>query len=64
MSAQIGAQHSERNPDRITHRNGYRNRDRDTRVGTTELRIPKLREGSYFPACWNPGDAARRGCWR
>ena len=54
VSAQIGAQHGERNPDRITHRNGYRNRDWDTRVGTMELRIPKLREGSYFPSLLEP----------
>ena len=54
VSTQIGAQHGERNPDRITHRNGYRNRDWDTRVGTMELRIPKLREGSYFPSLLEP----------
>ena len=54
VSAQIGAQHGERNPDRITHRNGYRNRDWDTRVGTMELRIPKVREGSYFPSLLEP----------
>ena len=54
VSAQIGAQHGERNPGRITHRNGYRNRDWDTRVGTMELRIPKLREGSYFPSLLEP----------
>ena len=54
MSAQIGAQHSERNPERITHRNGYRNREWDTRVGTMDLRIPKLREGSYFPSLLEP----------
>ena len=54
VSAQTGAQHGERNPDRITHRNGYRNRDWDTRVGTMELRIPKLREGSYFPSLLEP----------
>ena len=65
VSAQIGAQHGERNPDRLTHCNGYRSRDWDTRVGTMELRIPKVREGSYFPppeADWNPGDAARKLC--
>ena len=49
VSAQIGAEHGERNPERVTHRNGYRNRTWDTRVGTMDLRIPKLREGSYFP---------------
>ena len=67
VSGQIGAQHSERNPERLTHRNGYRSLDRDTRVGTMELRIPKVREGSYFPppeADWNRAGAARRRCWR
>ena len=48
VSAQIGAQHGERSPERVTYRNGYRNRTWDTRVGTMELHIPKLREGSYF----------------
>ena len=46
VSARIGAEHGERSPDRLTHRNGYRSRAWDTRVGTMELRIPKLREGS------------------
>ena len=67
VSAQIGARHSERSPDWVTHRTGYCSRDWDTRVGTMELRIPKVREGSYFPppeADWNPGDAVRRRCWR
>ena len=54
VSAQIGAQHGERNPERVTHRNGYRSRDWDTRVGTMELRIPKVREGSYFPSLLEP----------
>ena len=54
VSAQIGAQHGERSPERVTHRNGYRSRDWDTRVGTMELRIPKLREGSYFPSLLEP----------
>jgi putative transposase len=44
-----GAGHGERTPDRLTHRNGYRNRSWETRAGTVELRIPKLRQGSYFP---------------
>ena len=57
VSARIGAEHGERSPDRLTHRNGYRSRAWDTRVGTMELRIPKLREGSYFPSLsglWRP----------
>ncbi|MCY4416868.1 MAG: transposase [Chloroflexi bacterium] len=48
MAAQIGAQWGERNPEGITHRNGYRSRDWYTWVGTMELRIPKIREGSFF----------------
>ena len=54
VSAQIGALHGERSPDRLTHRNGYRSRNWDTRVGTMELRIPKVREGSYFPSLLEP----------
>ncbi len=54
MSAQIGAQHGERNPERVTHRNGYRSRDWDTRVGRMELRIPTIREGSYFSGLLEP----------
>ena len=54
VSGQIGAQHGERSSDRLTHRNGYRSRNWDTRVGTMELRIPKVREGSYFPSLLEP----------
>ena len=54
VSARIGAEHGERSPNRLTHRNGYRSRTWDTRVGTMELRIPKLREGSYFPSLLEP----------
>jgi transposase-like protein len=50
VSDQIGAAHGERAPDvRAAQRNGYRDRAWDTRVGTVDLRIPKLRSGSYFP---------------
>lgn len=44
-----GAAYGERSPDRVNQRNGYRTRRWDTRVGTIELGIPKLRAGSYFP---------------
>ena len=44
-----GAAHGVRSPERITHRNGYRERAWETRAGTVALKIPKLRKGSYFP---------------
>jgi putative transposase len=47
--ALCGASYGERSPERVNIRNGYRERDWDTRVGTIELAIPKLRAGSYFP---------------
>jgi putative transposase len=54
VSARIGAELGERSPERTTHRNGYRSRDWDTRVGSIELAIPKLRQGSYFPGFLGP----------
>ena len=54
VSAQIGAEKYERSEDRVTHRNGYRSRVWDTRAGTVDLRIPKVREGTYFPAFLEP----------
>ena len=47
--ARCGAGYGERSPERVNTRNGYRERAWDTRVGTIELALPKLREGSYFP---------------
>ena len=55
-----GASPGERNPDRINQRNGYRERDWETRAGTVELRIPKLRKGSYFPAFLEPRRMAEK----
>ncbi len=49
-----GAGHGERSPERVNQRNGYRDRDWQTRAGAVELRIPKLRKGSYFPAFLEP----------
>jgi putative transposase len=54
VSEQIGAAHGERREDRATWRNGYRPRRWDTRAGELELRIPKLRQGSYFPSFLEP----------
>ena len=45
----IGAGRHERSPERLNWRNGYRERTLDTRLGSLQLRIPKLRQGSYFP---------------
>src|SRR4051812_28145151 len=47
--AVCGAGHGERSEARVNHRNGYRHRDFDTRAGTLDVAIPKLRQGSYFP---------------
>jgi putative transposase len=55
-----GAAHGERSPERINHRNGYRDRAWGTRAGTVELRIPKLRKGSYFPAFLEPRRLAEK----
>ena len=55
VSELIGAELGERRPDdRATHRNGYRAREWQTRAGTVELQIPKLRRGSYFPSFLEP----------
>ncbi|MFT2093862.1 IS256 family transposase [Acidiphilium multivorum] len=50
----IGAGRHERTGERTTYRNGYRDRSLDTRLGNLQLRIPKLRQGSYFPPFLEP----------
>src|SRR5690349_23285286 len=50
----IGAGRHERTAERLTYRDGYRDRALDTRLGTVQLRVPKLRQGSYFPPFLEP----------
>ena len=48
------AGYAERNPERLNSRNGYRERLWETRAGSVDLKIPKLRKGSYFPGFLEP----------
>ena len=60
VGAVTGAAYGEKDPARRAQRNGYRDRDWETRAGTVELRIPKLRKGSYFPGFLEPRRMAEK----
>jgi transposase-like protein len=60
VGALAGAPYGEKSPERLVQRNGYRDRDWETRAGTVELRIPKLRKGSYFPGFLEPRRMAEK----
>jgi transposase-like protein len=55
-----GASYGKRRHERLVQRNGYRDRDWETRAGIVELRIPKLRKGTTFLASWSPAAWPRR----
>jgi transposase-like protein len=60
VGAKAGAGYGEKSAERLAQRNGYRERDWQTRAGNVELRIPKLRTGSYFPSFLEPRRATEK----
>ena len=60
IEAKTGVPAGTRSPDRLNHRNGYRDRNWDTRAGRIELAVPKLRKGSYFPSFLEPRRTAEK----
>jgi putative transposase len=64
LTAVIGAAPHQRSPDRLAQRNGHRGRVLTTSAGDLELRIPKLRAGSFFPRCWSGAGGSTRRCSR
>ena len=60
VEAHLGAARHERSPERDGHRNGYRERVWDTRVGTIGLRVPRVRDGSFYPSLLEPRTRGER----
>ena len=60
VSQHLGAERHERSGERSGYRNGYREREWDTRVGTVELRVPRVRDGGYFPSLLEPRKRAEQ----
>jgi transposase-like protein len=64
LTAVIGAAPNQRTEARLAQRNGHRPRVLSTTAGDLELRIPKLRAGSFFPRCWSGAAGSTRRCSR
>src|SRR5687767_7940564 len=60
VTQHVGAERHERTAERTGQRNGYRERQWDTRVGTIELQVPRVRDGSFYPALLEPRKRAER----
>ena len=60
VDGRCGASYDEKSPERTKSRNGYRDRTWETRAGAVELKIPKLRQGSYFPEFLEPRRTAEK----
>ena len=60
VAQHVGAARHERTAERTGQRNGYRERAWDTRVGTVDLRVPRVRDGGFFPALLEPRKRAER----
>jgi transposase-like protein len=60
VAQHVGAERYERTGERTGQRNGYRERTWDTRVGTVDLRVPRVRDGSFFPSLLDPRKRAER----